>query len=106
MPVDILTANFYRGRFDTRAFALQPIRHDGLVFVPFRPSQVHTKKHLRPVLAFRSPGARVNGHDCIARVVLSRKEHARLKRFQIRFKGLQFAFEFAVNVLAFFRKLK
>src|SRR5689334_21757167 len=85
LAVNVLAVDLNSSGLDTRAFALEPIRDNGVEFVPLGPSQVHAQEHLSPILAFGSPCARVYRHNGIACVILTRKQHARLKLLQLSF---------------------
>jgi hypothetical protein len=71
IPVGVIALYLYRGRFDSRFVALEPVEQ--LIFhaVPFGPARIHTVKHLRPVLRFGAARARVKRQYGVAFVVFA-----------------------------------
>ena len=105
-PVGVLAIYFERDRFDARAFTFQAIRDHGLESVALRPAQIHAQQHLRPVLAFGTARAGMNGDDGIAGVVGARQQHLGFEFFEMRSEGADFPFDVAVDGFAFARQLE
>ena len=59
---------------------------------------MHAEQHFRPILAFRATGARVNGHDGAAGIVLTREKHSGFHLLEHCGAGFQFTGDVAVNV--------
>ncbi len=104
--VRVFAVDFERGRFDARALALQPVRHHGLHVVPLRPAQIHAQQHLRPVLAFGSARARMDGHDRALGVVGTVEQHPGFQNFQTLGKALDLAVQVGRYVFAFASQLE
>ncbi|EKD36592.1 MAG: hypothetical protein ACD_75C01451G0002 [uncultured bacterium] len=60
-------------------FVTGEVIDDGRLETPsFGPTQIHAQQHLRPVLRFRTPGPRMNGHDGVHGILFRSQHHPQL----------------------------
>ena len=72
--VGVVAGNRQCGGLDPGFLAILDFKDARLVAAPLSPAQVHAHQHLGPVLRFRTSGARMDIHDSVKLIVLSRKQ--------------------------------
>src|SRR6266404_7341763 len=86
---------------DSSFFAGLVVVHLRLESLPLRPSQIHSQQHLGPVLRLGSPSPRMNRHDRIQAVVLSRKQRLGFHPVDEFAQRVHVALQIRRNILAF-----
>ena len=95
--IRVLSANLEHGALDPRLFALALVEHHDFKPATLGPPHVHAHEHLRPVLRFRSTGARAYLELRIAEVIGSAEERLDLERIEILAELRRFLVELALH---------
>ena len=96
------TANDNRRAVDARLLVVLPVDDFDLVGVHFRPVDVHSQEHFRPVVGVGAAVARLNGHD--SRIVVDRtgQERFHAQLFERLFHLVDFCDGFVETGLVLF----
>src|SRR5262245_48961413 len=82
-PVGVLALHAEGRRLEAGFLARAGLEQLGREPAVLRPAQVHAQQDLGPVLRVGAPGARVDGHERVARVVLAREQGVLLEPVEL-----------------------
>src|SRR5688572_13951460 len=91
--VRVLSADLEHRALDACLLSLALIEQLHRESFAFRPSRVHAKQHLGPVLSFGTTGAGADLHLCVAEIVLASKQRLELERVDLAFQRLELCVE-------------
>ena len=106
ISVRVIAAHHERRALDARFIAAGVIDHLRRPAATLAVAQVHAQQHLRPILRLGAAGARVNGDDRIAIIVLAGELHRQLDRVDLLLELADERFDIGIDVLAFFLKIE
>ena len=89
--VSVIAGDFDRHGFNTRHFTFRLFDDFSFETTRFCPAQIHTLKHARPVLCFRTARPRLNIEVAVGAVIFAREHTAELKLRQFFFQGVEFS---------------
>src|SRR6185369_11272554 len=73
--VGVFTFNSERNALQSRFLAWLILEHFGFEAALLGPLEIHAQQHLGPVLRFGAPGARMNGANSVAAIVIAGEQH-------------------------------
>src|SRR5208283_3590547 len=102
----VVAVNRECGRLDSGFFAGLVVVHFGFEALALGPAQIHTQKHVGPVLRLGAAGAGMDGDDGVARVVIAGKQSFSFDAIDQFAEGVEFALQVGSYIFAFFAEIK